>query len=43
LELDQRAGEIAHGSLPKRLMFVVCSTPYRLAVPPLIALPDTEA
>ena len=24
-------------------MFVICSTPYPLAVPPLIALPETEA
>src|SRR4029077_20111340 len=43
LELDQRAGEIAHRSLPKRPVFVFCSTPYALAMPPLIALPEAEA
>src|SRR4029077_13432080 len=39
----QRAGEIAHRSLPKRPVFVFCSTPYALAMPPLIALPEAEA
>src|SRR6516225_6730109 len=43
LELDQRAGKIAHGRLPKRQVFVICSNPFPLAVPPLITLPDTEA
>src|SRR6516164_8474041 len=41
LELDQRAGKIAHGSLPKRAHVRYLFYPYSLAVPPLIALPET--
>ena len=37
------SGEIAHRSLPKWPVFVICSTPYALAMPPLIALPEAEA